>query len=392
MTEIAHRNPQQELVEWVRSDERRNQIAAALPEGVSISRFERATATALLADPALVKADRASLYLAILSAAQRGLVPDGRQGAIVVYGAKAQFLPMIGGVRDTLAEYGWMLKTGVVYENDEFSMDEAAGTVRHPVRAGIDRGEIVAFYAVAIHRDGRQRMATLMSVDQVNEVRDKTGVANNPAWKKWYPQMGEKTVGHRLANDVPLAPQDRRRVEWILNAVEIGPEESAAALYGPAARETFGELPAGAATGTEFDAPSDRSSTDGHVGGVESAEPETSVPPASQAPADTTDGEEAGDEFGGDEDPVATAADGPSETDVEAAQAASAVAVKVPAKDSWANGLTIAEINARGGEGQVFFRWALGPKNKNAELRAAVAAYAKVQLPFLYAELAGEES
>lgn len=242
MNEVANRNPSQELAEWIRHDERRAQIARALPEGVSIDRFERATATALLANPDLVKLDRTSLYLSILRAAQLGLVPDGRQCALVPFGKNATLIVMIGGVRDTLAEYGWMLKTGTVRENDDIVFDEAAGTVSHPVRIGSDRGEIVAFYAVASHRDGRQRMATQMSVAEVNEVRDKAGVANNPAWKKWYEAMGEKTVGHRLADDVPLAPQDRRRFDWVINVTELEPGESAVQLYGPQ-DATFSEIP-----------------------------------------------------------------------------------------------------------------------------------------------------
>ena len=134
MSELA--TSSQELVAWVRSDERRNQIEQALPEGVSIDRFERATATALVGSPDLAKLDRASLYLSILRAAQLGLVPDGRQCAIVPFGKTAQLIVMIGGVRDTLAEYGWMLKTGTVRDGDEFEFDEATGIVRHPLRAG----------------------------------------------------------------------------------------------------------------------------------------------------------------------------------------------------------------------------------------------------------------
>lgn len=363
-TDLEQRSPARELVEWIRSDETRAQLSLALPEGVPLARFERATATALLANPDLAKADRQSLYFAILSAAQRGLVPDGRQGAIVLYGTKAQFLQMIGGVRDTLAEYGWMLKTAVVYANDEFEIDEAAGTVTHRPRLGDDRGDPIGAYAQAKHRDGQQRMATVMTVEQINEVRDKTGVANNPAWKKWWPQMAEKTVGHRLADDVPLAPQDRRRVEWILSATELEPGESAAALYGPSSAN--GEAAARA------DVPSTA-----EPGGSQQAG-DAPTPVASPAPGPD-------DDFG-DEQP----------DDMAAAQEAAGYVVAIKPENSWVNGLTLAQINAREGA-EKFFRWSLGlaegrSPNNDDELRAHAAAYAKLQLPDLYAELVGEQS
>ncbi|HWQ01344.1 MAG TPA: RecT family recombinase [Gaiellaceae bacterium] len=220
-----------------------DQISRALPEGVALARFDQAFATAMLKDPALKDADRTSLFLALVESARRGLAPDGRQAAIVVFGGKATFLPMIGGVRDTLAEYGWMLKASVVYANERFEIDEAAARVTHK-RALADRGDVIGAYAIASHRDGRQRMATWMSLADIHEVRDKMGVAKNPAWVKWPNAMAEKTVAHRLADDVPLAPQDKRRVEWVLNATELPHGQAAELLYGPDGT-TFAELPSG---------------------------------------------------------------------------------------------------------------------------------------------------
>lgn len=264
MSEIATRNPTQELVEWVRTDERREQIAKALPEGMSIDRFERATATALLARPELAKADRASLYLAILEAAQTGVVPDGKKGVILVYKTKvktdsgdkwidrAQFLLMARGVRDQFAEYGWSARTGLVYENDEFHFDEGEGHVRHiPVRIGTERGEFQGAWAMVVHKDGRRREAVVMSKAEIDHVRDKYS-RGNPAWNDSYPQMAEKTPLHRLAKKVGLDPKERAVMDFILDTEALAPGAAAEALYGPTGEvftarvvSKFSEQPAG---------------------------------------------------------------------------------------------------------------------------------------------------
>lgn len=353
-----------------------DQIARALPDGVSLSKFDQAFAVAMVKEPALEKADRTTLFLALVDAARRGLIPDGKQGAIVAFGGKAQFLPMIGGVRDTLAEYGWLLKTGTVYEKDVFSIDEAEARLKHERALGDDRGEIIGFYALATHRDGRQRMATYMSASDVNELRDKMGVANNPAWKKWYPQMGEKTVGHRVANDVPLAPQDRRRVEWILNATEIGPEESAASLYGDHARAAFAEIPAG----HEFPP----------------AEPVTEIadadPPAGDAQNDGGSGEPDPPAEGQEAQPPSTAADAAAATpepDEEAVMLAADAAGFVPPSGKYAdNGdegpLDLAGILALGDDGRKYLGMLLRQLGEG-EWREKTEAFARVHLPEEYA-------
>jgi penicillin V acylase-like amidase (Ntn superfamily) len=60
-TTVAKRTPSQELVGRIRSEDFKNQVALALPAGVSPDRFVRATVTALMQNPDIVKAERESL-------------------------------------------------------------------------------------------------------------------------------------------------------------------------------------------------------------------------------------------------------------------------------------------------------------------------------------------
>jgi recombination protein RecT len=74
------------------------QFAAALPKHISVEKFTRVALTAIQNNPDLaVKADRRSLFGACVRLAQDGLLPDGREAAIVMFGDKAQAMPMISG-------------------------------------------------------------------------------------------------------------------------------------------------------------------------------------------------------------------------------------------------------------------------------------------------------
>lgn len=387
MTEIAQRTPQQELVEWVSGEERLAQIEQALPEGISLDRFSRATHTALLAKPELVKADRASLYIAILNAAQAGLVPDGKQGAIVVYNTKvkddqgerwiekAQFLPMIGGVRDTLAEFGWSLRTAVVYEGDEFAYDEAEARITHrPPRLGIDRGAIQGAYAIALHKDGR-REAIVMTKEEIDYVRDKSS-RSKKVWEEWYTRMAEKTPGHRLAKKLALDPKDKARIDRIINADELAPGEAATMLYGPRAIVAT-ELP----PAEEHQSPPSAGTGEAPPVGDEAR------PLSADSPTDADDEPEPEPAEDGGEPEIV---DETSDADVKAL--ADTAAMFIPPNGIYAQGgkngpKSLSEIHATGADGEKWIKWALGKITAPQDYVDAVWRFARVYLPEAYTEV-----
>ena len=74
------------------------QFKAALPAHVSVDKFVRVTLTAVQTNPQLLEADRRTLFAAATKAAQMGLLPDGREGAIVTFKGQAQWMPMVAGI------------------------------------------------------------------------------------------------------------------------------------------------------------------------------------------------------------------------------------------------------------------------------------------------------
>lgn len=230
--EIAHRTPQQALVAQVRSETFKEQVALALPPTLSPERFVRATVTALMQNPDIARAEQTSVIQAVIRCAQDGLIPDGREAALVLFGQKAQYMPMIGGYRKIAADHGWTLRTQVVYANDDFDYDLGLEvTLRHkPARPGSDRGPVIAAYAIASHKDGRREIK-VMPVEDIEKARAVSRAATRGPWVDWYPAMCEKTVGRALFGELPLGDidEDRLRIARFMAEAEQDP---AGALYG----------------------------------------------------------------------------------------------------------------------------------------------------------------
>lgn len=222
---------QRDLVALVDDEKFRAELAEVLPENVSVATFVRGFKNAALANPQILKADPASLYRALLRAGVDGLIADGREAAIVLHGDKATYMPMIGGIRKVLAEFGWSLRTAVIYENDTFEYDEAEAKIKHSrPRPGSPRGNPQGAYALAVHRDGR-REAVVYDRDQILDVRKKSSRSGN-VWEQWPDRMWEKTPAHRLAKKLPLASADRVRLEHLLEAEDLNGDQAADLLYG----------------------------------------------------------------------------------------------------------------------------------------------------------------
>src|SRR3546814_8922350 len=66
------------------------EFRAALPAHVSVEKFTRVAQTAIQNQPDLANVDRKSLFGAIVRLAQDGLLPDGREAAIVKFGNQAR--------------------------------------------------------------------------------------------------------------------------------------------------------------------------------------------------------------------------------------------------------------------------------------------------------------
>jgi len=202
----------------IASDEMQSKIKAVLPKNVPVDRFTRVTLTALQNNPDVLEGDRMSLYNACIVAAQRGLLPDGKQGALVIFNTKQgdqwikkiQFLPMVEGIIAEMSKAGVQAYATSVYANDEIEVwnDDDGQHVKHKPRVFGDRGERVGAFAAGKTADGRTYVEA-MNIEELERIKsrsrskDKTGKVFGP-WATDAERMEQKTALHRLRKRIPI--------------------------------------------------------------------------------------------------------------------------------------------------------------------------------------------
>lgn len=196
----------------------REKFEKALPKQISIDKFMRTVIFAVSTNPDLLKADRNSFYRACLQSAQEGLLPDGKEAALVVYnkniGTKqakkyikfVQFMPMVYGILKRARNSGEIksITINVVYENDEFEywVDSDGPNIKHkPVVFG-DKGDAKGVYAMAITKDGAKYI-DIMDKKDIEKVRNCSRSSNSGPWKDWWEEMAKKSIIRRIAKILP---------------------------------------------------------------------------------------------------------------------------------------------------------------------------------------------
>ena len=192
-------------------DTMKSQFDAVLPKHIPVERFGRVVLTAVQTNPDLLNVDRRSLWNACMRAAQDGLMPDGRLGALVVYkdkrrGSIAQWLPMIAGIRQKVRNSGEITTWDVyaVHANDqfEFELGDEPHIMHRPAHG--DRGPIIAAYSVAVLKGG-ERSREVMFTDEINEIRQRSKMPDSGPWITDYGEMCKKTVAKRHAKVLPMS-------------------------------------------------------------------------------------------------------------------------------------------------------------------------------------------
>lgn len=202
--------------QWTRQEQ---EITAALPPHIPVERFMRVVMTAVSASPDLLAADRRSLFESSMKAAQDGLLPDGRDGALVIFNAKVkengkdvwikkvQWMPMVGGILKKIRNSGELLTISayVAYEKDEFeyTLGDEESIVHRPCLED-DRGRPRLVYAVAKTKDGGV-YREIMTFKDIEKVRGVSKTKDSGPWKDWWDEMAKKTVIRRLAKRLPMS-------------------------------------------------------------------------------------------------------------------------------------------------------------------------------------------
>jgi len=188
------------------------QLKQTLPVGMSVDRFIRTATNAIQMHPQkekLASADRQSLYLSCQKAASDGLMLDGREAALVVFGDQVQYMPMTQGLVKLARNSGEIGKIGawVVYSKDKFTyrlgLDEAP--THEPDWASDDRGEPIGVWYLIKLTNG-EVMADFLHKRKIMKIaaKSKNAYQYDPEKGPYFDEWWKKTA---IKNGLKYAPK-----------------------------------------------------------------------------------------------------------------------------------------------------------------------------------------
>lgn len=214
----------------IQSEKIQEQLIAALPRHYTPDQFTTIVRTQINRNPKLAECDQGSFLTAMITAAQMGIAPDGRNGHLIPrFNGKAQrmectFQPdykgLVGLVRknENVAD----IYAEVVYENDSFKVTKGLHRdLIHEQDPKAARGEAIGAYAVIAYKDGTHSWEWMPRQD-IENVRNrsdswKAHVAKgyDTPWKTDEGEMFKKTVLKRLIKlaDISQETSDRLAVD-----------------------------------------------------------------------------------------------------------------------------------------------------------------------------------
>jgi len=217
-------------------EQRAEEFRMVLPSHITQEKFQRTVLTAAQSNPDLLKCDRRSFLTSCMKAAQDGLLPDGREAAIVPFNTRmkvagqwqwvklAQYMPMVFGLRKKILQSDEVtdIYSAVVYKQEieagRFVYEEGSErTLRHKPILDFDfrpsDADIALVYSVATFANGFKSFEVMRryEIDEVRETSqsgaefDAKGEprdAKGP-WVDWYAEMAKKTCIRRHSKSLP---------------------------------------------------------------------------------------------------------------------------------------------------------------------------------------------
>jgi recombination protein RecT len=186
---------------------REQEICAMLPSHINKERFKNSIIAAVKQTPDLLKATPRSFFGALTKSAQDGLLPDGREGVVTVYGKEAQWNPMAHGLRKRARELDQIIVDAqVVYQNDVFDWHQGdEPRIEHdPAPLGTPRGEMIGAYAVFRNKSGILHRE-VMDASQIAKVKSQSKNPDGLLWGKFEAEAWRKTVVRRGFKTVPVS-------------------------------------------------------------------------------------------------------------------------------------------------------------------------------------------
>ena len=182
----------------------------------------------MLLVPELARCTPDSMDKAIIDSITSGLVPDGKEAAIVPFKNTATLIPMIQGALKLArrATPGLAIRVRLVYRQDHFEYSEGLrAQLDHrpdPNASQHDR-DIIAAYAVAMMPGAYEPEFELMFRGELDRRKAMSRRPNAGPWADHYGEMCKKTVARQVLKRLPKAidaPEDAPAAleDWELDA------------------------------------------------------------------------------------------------------------------------------------------------------------------------------
>lgn len=216
----------------------RDRLGALLQSDAQRSRFSAVTLAAIAKDRNLMRCDKTSLALCLLTCAELGLEPNGALDLAYLIPRKGTCSVQLGYKGLALlahrANPGATISAAVVYAGDHFVIragtDDPGIEHRPDLQGTRTDADIIAAYASIRLPDGGLAFewCDRAEIDK----RRKSGGGNSPAWRNHFAAMARKTALRKLllGGTVPLTPSLAAPMVEALRAEDQPAEVSSAVL------------------------------------------------------------------------------------------------------------------------------------------------------------------
>ena len=149
-----------------------------------------------------------SLKRAVNDACMLGLVPDGREAALVPFKGQVSLIPMVDGLmRIGFEDMDMEIRSGAIYRGDGTKIHQSVGgddsksTIEKTYSEeflAADKPELIGAWAIGERKGGGGNYVLVLNKKQIEKAQ-LTG--NSTAWRTWPERMAQKSAVKRLVRE-----------------------------------------------------------------------------------------------------------------------------------------------------------------------------------------------
>lgn len=165
------------------------------------------------ANPKVADATSASIFAAILKAAQCSLYIDGQESSIVAFSGNATLMTGYKGILKMVRNSGELasINAGVAYEKDKFEyyVDERGEHIMHQPAFVKDRGLPIMTYCIARTKGNKEPYIEVMPEEEIEKCKNSSNAVKkgyDTPWKgPFADEMRKKTIIRRISKRLPMS-------------------------------------------------------------------------------------------------------------------------------------------------------------------------------------------